>query len=119
MIWLVLLALLLAVAVGFWLIGQVIGLVLMLALAGIIGAVMGSLLNYKGGFLYSIGAGLVGAVIGTIIANVLGAPKLLTLWNLPVLWTAIGAAVVVAATKVVMPEGGGRRLGAGGRGLLR
>ena len=119
MIWVVLLAVILAIAIGAWVVGKLIGLVLMLALAGVIGAVMGSVLKYRGGFLYSIGAGLVGAVLGTIIANVLGAPKLLTLWNLPVLWTAIGAAIVVAATKVVMPAEGPRRLGGGSRGLLR
>jgi uncharacterized membrane protein YeaQ/YmgE (transglycosylase-associated protein family) len=119
MIWVVLIALILAIAIGAWVVGKLIGLVLMLALAGIIGAAMGSLLKYKGGFLYSIGAGLVGAVIGTIIANVLGAPKLLTLWNLPVFWTAIGAAVVVAATKLILPADGTRRLGGGSRGLLR
>ncbi len=119
MIWLVLLALLLAVAVGFWLIGQLIGLVLMLALAGIIGAAMGSLLCYKGSFLFSIAAGLIGAVVGTIIANVLGVPKFLTLWHLPVIWTAVGAALVTVAAKIVAPSEQHPRLGSRSRGLLR
>jgi uncharacterized membrane protein YeaQ/YmgE (transglycosylase-associated protein family) len=118
MIWLIILGAILALVVAFWLIGQVIGFILMLALAGIIGAAIGSLLNYRGGILFSIGAGLAGAVIGTVIANLLGMPKFLTLWNLPILWTVVGAAAVVAAAKVVMP-GDRRRLGGGSRELLR
>ncbi len=119
MIWLVVLALLLAVAVGAWLIGQLIGLVLMLVLAGVIGAAMGALLKYKGSFLFSIGAGLAGAVLGTVIANVLDVPKFLTLWHLPVFWTAIGAALVVAAAKVIAPTEQHGRIRGGNRGLLR
>jgi uncharacterized membrane protein YeaQ/YmgE (transglycosylase-associated protein family) len=118
-IWVVLLALILAIVVGAWVVGKLVGLVLMIVLAGVIGAAMGSLLKYKGGLLYSVGAGLVGAVVGTVIANILGAPKLLTIANLPILWTVVGAALVVVATKVVMPGDGSRRLGGGIRGLLR
>lgn len=121
MIWLVLLALLLAVVIGMWVVGKLIGLILLLALAGIIGAAMGALLNYKGSFLYSIGAGLVGAVIGTVLANILNLPGFLgfELFNLPVLWTAGGAAIVVAITKVMSPGDDTRRIGGGNRGLLR
>ncbi|MGH2588054.1 MAG: hypothetical protein ACRDJE_24300 [Dehalococcoidia bacterium] len=119
MIWLVILAAVPAVVVGVWVISQVMGLILMLALAGIIGAAMGSLLNYKGSLLFSVGAGLAGAVLGTVFANILDVPKFLTLWNLPVLWTAIGAAAVVGIAKVVTPDNKERRLGGGPSGLLR
>ena len=119
MIWLLLLALILAVVIGAWVIGKLVGLILMLVLAGIIGAAMGSVLKYKGGMLYSVGAGLVGAVIGTVIANILGVPKFVTIAHLPIFWTAIGAALVVAATKLVAPNEARSRLRGGNRGLLR
>jgi uncharacterized membrane protein YeaQ/YmgE (transglycosylase-associated protein family) len=120
MIWLAILGAILAVVIAFWLISSVIGFILMLVLAGIIGAAMGSLLNYKGGLLFSVGAGLVGAVVGTIIANILNMPGFLgfELFNLPVLWTAVGSALVVGVAKVVAPNEN-RRLGSGTSGLLR
>jgi hypothetical protein len=121
MIWLVILGAILAVVIAAWLISSVIGFILMLVLAGIIGAATGSLLNYKSGLLFSVGAGLVGAVVGTIIANILNLPGFLgfELFNLPVLWTALGSALVVGVAKVVAPNEDRRRLGSGAGGLLR
>lgn len=120
MIWLIILGVILAVVIAAWVISSVIGFILMLVLAGIIGAAMGSLLNYRSGILFSVGAGLVGAVVGTIIANILNLPGFLgfSLFNLPVLWTALGSALVVTIAKVVAPNED-RRLGSGTRGLLR
>jgi len=118
MIWLIILGVILAIAIGAWLIGQVIGFVLMLVLAGIIGAAVGSLLNYKGGVIFSVAAGLIGAVVGTVLAKILHLPTFPELFNLPLLWTTVGAAAVTAVGKVVMPNDR-RRLGGGTRGLLR
>lgn len=116
---LLILALILAVIVGFWVIKSVLGLVLMLALAGLIGWAAQSLLGYRRGSLFSIGAGLVGAVLGTVLANILHAPKFPELFNLPLLWTAVGSIAVVAVAKVVAPRDEVKRLGSGSSGLLR
>ena len=118
-IFLFLFAVLIAVVVGIWLVGKLVGIALMLLLAGLIGAGAQSVLGYRGGFLFSIGAGLVGAVLGTILANVLNAPKFPELFNLPLLWSMVGAIGVVAAAKVVAPREDRRRLGRSDRGLLR
>jgi|GEM_PF-2095752 len=119
---LALFGLLLAVVIGLvvvgWVIGSVIGFVLMLLLAGLIGALASKVVGYRGGIVFSVGAGLLGAVLGTIIANIIGAPKLLTLWNLPVLWTVVGAFATVAVAKVVLPGDRGSLRG-GNSGLLR
>lgn len=105
---LLILALILAAVIALWvvakIVGAIVGLLLMILLGGLIGAAAQSVVGYKGGFLFSIGAGLVGAVVGTIIANLLGAPKLLTLANLPILWTVVGSVAVVAAAKLVRPN---------------
>ena len=119
MIFLFLLALVLAIVIGFWLIGQLVGIALMLLLAGLIGAAAQALIGYKGGFLFSIVAGLVGAVVGTVLANALDAPKFPTLFNLPLLWTTVGAIGVVAVAKAVAPRNDHVRLGRGDRRLLR
>ena len=119
MIFLILIALLLAVIAGFWLVGQLVGLVLTLFIAGLIGAAAGSWLKYKGGMLFSIGAGLVGAVVGTVLANVLNMPKLLTIADLPILWTVVGSLAVVGAAKVIAPRSDSRQLGKSNQGLLR
>jgi len=119
MIFVFLIALLLAVVIGFWVIGKVVGLALMLFLAGLIGAAAGSLLNYRGSFLFSVAAGLIGAVVGTVIANVLDLWKGPELFNLPLLWTVVGSALVVGVAKVVAPNEDRRRLGSGTGGLLR
>ena len=124
MIWLVILGAILAIALTVWLLSSVIGFVigigLMLVLGGVIGAAMGALLNYKRGILFSVGAGLVGAVVGTVIANILNMPGFLgfELFNLPVLWTALGSAIVVGVAKVVAPNEDRKRLGSGTSGLL-
>lgn len=120
MIWLIILGAILAVVVAMWVISSVIGLILFLVLAGIIGALMSSWLNYRGGVLFSVGAGLAGAAVGTIIANILNLPGFLgfELFNVPLLWTALGSALVVGAAKVVAPKEN-RRLGSGAGGLLR
>jgi uncharacterized membrane protein YeaQ/YmgE (transglycosylase-associated protein family) len=121
MIWLVILGVILAIVIAASLISSVIGFILMLVLAGVIGAVMGSALNYKRGLIFSVGAGLVGAVVGTIIANILNMPGFLgfELFNLPLLWTALGSALVVGVAKVVAPNEDRQRLGSGTSGLLR
>lgn len=115
---LLILGLILAVLIGLFLVKTLIGFALMLVLAGLIGAAAQSVLGSRRGVIFSVGAGLVGAVVGTVLANVLGLPKFPELFNLPLLWTAIGSAAVVGVAKVVAPERGGKRLGTT-RGLLR
>lgn len=116
---LVILGLILAVLVGFWILQSILGLALMIALAGVIGWGAQSVLGYRRGALFSIGAGLLGAVLGTVLANILNAPKFPELFNLPLLWTIVGSAVVVAVAKVVAPHDEVKQLGSGSRGLLR
>jgi uncharacterized membrane protein YeaQ/YmgE (transglycosylase-associated protein family) len=113
-----LLALLLAVIVGLFVIKAVVGFAIMVLLAGLIGAAAKHWVGYRGGFLYSIGAGLLGAVVGTVFANLLNAPKWPELYNLPLLWTAVGAVAVSLVAKVVTPLTHRARLGSGDRRAL-
>lgn len=81
------------------------GLALLLLIAYAAGAVAQSWLKYPGGFLSAFISGLLGGVVGLILAKLLHAPTLLTISGLPVLWTFVGAVIVVGANKVI---GGGR-----------
>jgi uncharacterized membrane protein YeaQ/YmgE (transglycosylase-associated protein family) len=120
MIWLILLGVVLAVILGLALIKSIIGFILMLVLAGIIGTLVGSWLKYRGGVIFSVAAGLIGAVLGTAVANIFNLPQWPELFNLPLLWTTAGAAVVTAVGKVVMPdERQQARIGRIGRKMLR
>lgn len=62
----------------------------------------------RGGCLGSILIGLVGAVLGSWLANALHLPQLVLVFGVDVIWTFIGAAILVAGLALVM---GGRRYG--------
>jgi uncharacterized membrane protein YeaQ/YmgE (transglycosylase-associated protein family) len=83
----------------------ILGLLLLLLLAGLCGAVAQSLLEYKrGGIGTTLLIGLVGAAVGAIIARVFGLPLLLVISRLPIIWSLAGSIVLVVALKLVAPE---------------
>lgn len=76
-------------------------LLLLLAVAGIIGAVAQALAGYShGGCLTSIAVGFVGAVLGVWLARKTGLPELFVVTvggtSFPIVWSVIGAALFVA-----------------------
>ena len=77
------------------------GLVVLLIIAGICGAIGRTLGGgTRGGFLISIVVGFVGAVFGLLIADAMDLPELLRVTidgrSFPVLWSIIGSALFVA-----------------------
>ena len=77
------------------------GLLILLVIAGICGAIGRAIGGgTPGGFLVSIAVGFVGALLGTFLANLLHLPELMVVTidrhPFPILWSIAGAAVFVA-----------------------
>ena len=75
------------------------GLLLLLLIAGIVGAIGQALSGYSvGGFLVSIIVGFVGAYIGVWLAGQLGLPEIFSITiqgqSFPIVWGIVGAAVL-------------------------
>lgn len=79
----------------------IVDLVLLLLVAGVIGAVGQSIAGYsRGGCLAAIAIGFVGAVLGVWLSRALGLPELFTInvagTTFPIVWSVIGSALFVA-----------------------
>ena len=82
------------------------GLIVLLIIAGVCGAIGRAIGGGTGGgFFVSIAVGFVGALFGTVIANLLHLPELLLVsvdrHPFPILWSIIGAAVFVAMMHLI------------------
>jgi len=82
------------------------GLLLLLVIAGICGAIGRSLGGgARGGFLMSIVVGFVGALLGMFLARQLHLPEVLALTvegrPFPILWSILGGALLVALVNMV------------------
>ena len=78
-----------------------IDILLMLLVAGICGSIGQAISGYsRGGFLFSIVLGFIGAFVGMWLAGVLALPELFTLRfggsSFPIIWSIIGSALFVA-----------------------
>lgn len=82
-------------------------IVVYLIIAGVCGAIGGAIAGgTPGGFIVSVVLGLVGAFVGTWIARQLQLP---TLWTIdiggrafPIVWSIVGALVLVAIADAIM-----------------
>ena len=81
------------------------GLLILLVIAGICGAIGRAIVGSGGGFIVSIAVGFIGALFGTFIAGYLHLPELLMISvegrGFPILWSIIGAALFVALVHLV------------------
>lgn len=82
------------------------GLLILLVIAGICGAIGRSIGGGTGGgFLVSIAVGFVGALLGTFLAGRLHLPELLMIRiegrAFPILWSIIGASLFVALMHLI------------------
>ncbi|HKO91826.1 MAG TPA: GlsB/YeaQ/YmgE family stress response membrane protein [Polyangiaceae bacterium] len=82
------------------------GLLLLLVIAGICGAIGRALGGgARGGFLISIVVGFVGALLGMLVARQLHLPEVLALSvegrPFPILWSIIGGALLVAIVNLM------------------
>jgi len=89
-----------------------VGLLVMLIIAGICGAIGRAIGGgTRGGILVSIAVGFVGALLGSYIAQAMHLPELLTFTvdghPFPVVWSIIGASLFVAVIHLIL--GLGRR----------
>jgi len=81
------------------------GLVLLLLIATLCGAIAESVLDYHpGGIGATAGVGLIGAVIGLVLAKILHLPTWPHFANVPILWTVIGSVLLVGGMRVVAPN---------------
>jgi len=81
-----------------------IGLVFLLLVAAICGAIAEKVLHYDGGGIgTTVGVGLTGAIVGWLLAKILHLPLALHIAGLPVLWTIVGSMIMVSGLKVVAP----------------
>lgn len=90
------------------------GLLILLIIAGVCGAIGRAIAGGTGGgFIVSIAIGFVGALLGSMLAGYLNLPELLTVAvegrAFPILWSIIGASLFVAVVHLVS-GGSGRRL---------
>jgi uncharacterized membrane protein YeaQ/YmgE (transglycosylase-associated protein family) len=84
---------------------SVVGLIILLAIAGICGAIGRAIAGGShGGCLVSIALGFIGALIGTWLAHKLRLPEVFAVsvggQHFPVVWSIIGAALFVALMHV-------------------
>ena len=82
------------------------GVLLLLAVAGLCGAIGQGIAGYsRGGCLASIALGFIGAVLGIWLLPKLGLPELLMVKigdvNFPIVWSIIGATVFVAVISLL------------------
>jgi uncharacterized membrane protein YeaQ/YmgE (transglycosylase-associated protein family) len=85
---------------------SLIGLVVLLVIAGICGAIGRAIGGGTGGgFFVSIAVGFVGALLGTVLAQHLRLPELLIVTvdgrPFPILWSIIGASLFVAILQLL------------------
>lgn len=104
----VLIALLLLLAIGIWLTSHLVGLIVMLFIAGIIGWVADQIVpgRLPYGWLGAIVAGLVGSWVGGLILGGLG-PALAGIAIVPAL---VGAIILAFVASAVTKATNGRRL---------
>lgn len=89
---------------------SILGIVLFLVVAALCGAAAEYLLGEQDGVGETLFIGIIGAALGAILAHVLHLPALLGIAGLHVVWTIVGALIVVALLKLVRPTRGRRHL---------
>lgn len=87
-----------------------VGLIVLLVVAGICGAVGRALAGgTRGGIFASVAVGFIGALLGTFIAERFRLPELLMMavdgHRFPILWSIIGAALFVALLHLISGRG--------------
>ena len=85
---------------------SIVELLLLLAVAGICGALGQTLSGYsRGGCLIAIVVGFIGTLVGTWLARVTGAPELFAITvggkSIPIIWSIVGGALFSAALGLV------------------
>jgi uncharacterized membrane protein YeaQ/YmgE (transglycosylase-associated protein family) len=82
------------------------GFLILLLIAAICGAIGQAIGGYsRGGCLFTIGIGFLGAWAGLLIADLFDLPEFIPISiegkNFPVIWSIIGAAILAALTSLI------------------
>lgn len=85
-------------------IGKLIGIILLLVVATLCGAVAEYVLGHREGVGETLLIGLMGAVLGVIIRAVLHLPGLITIAGVPIFWAILGSVIIVALLKLARPQ---------------
>lgn len=85
---------------------SILGLLVLLLVAAIAGAIGQSIAGYSlGGCLVSAAVGLIGALLGGWLAGTLGLPELFVVrigdWPFPVIWAIVGATLFTIVVGLV------------------
>lgn len=91
-------------------ISSVLGIVLFVVVAALCGAAAEYLLGEPEGVGETVLIGIIGAALGAILAHLLHLPPLIAIAGLHIVWTIVGALIVVALLKVIRPSLRQRRL---------
>ena len=80
---------------------NLIGFLILLALALVVGLVAKAIMGFqRGGLLAAIGLGFIGGLIGVVLANETGLPTLLAVdvggMRFPLVWALVGTLLVIA-----------------------
>ncbi|MBD3375235.1 GlsB/YeaQ/YmgE family stress response membrane protein [candidate division KSB1 bacterium] len=87
---------------------SLIGLLILLLVAAILGSIGASLAGHSsGGCLTSIALGFIGALLGSYISQAVGIRDVLYFHGIPIIWSIIGSAIFVALLNLL--SGGKRR----------
>ncbi|MCB1552814.1 MAG: GlsB/YeaQ/YmgE family stress response membrane protein [Xanthomonadales bacterium] len=83
--------------------------IILLLIAGLVGAMGKALVGYaRGGFLTSIALGFIGALLGTWIARAMGLPELFAFsiggTQMPIIWSIVGSALFVGILALLTPR---------------
>jgi uncharacterized membrane protein YeaQ/YmgE (transglycosylase-associated protein family) len=85
-------------------IGTLLGLVFFLVVAALCGAAAEYFLGHREGVGETFLIGLIGAAIGAVLAHVLHLPGLIHIGGVSIVWTVVGAMIVVFLLKLAGGE---------------
>ena len=81
---------------------SVIGIIILLLIAGICGAIGQAITGYsRGGCLVSIAVGFIGALLGRWLSHLARLPEIFVVAGFPIIWSIIGAALFVAVISLI------------------
>lgn len=89
---------------------SLVGLLILLALALVVGLIAKSIMGFhRGGLLAAIGLGFIGGFLGILLARATGLPEIFAVRiggvTFPLVWALIGTIVVIALVSLVTGRG--------------
>ena len=87
---------------AFAILHAVLGIVFFLVIAGLCAAAAEYVLGLRESVGVTLLIGLIGAALGVILAHLLGLPRFLDIFHVPIVWTIVGSLIVVGVLRLTM-----------------